>query len=89
MTPMDTKPSGQSTSSSYFSSTSNFKKVQTPLPKWCVLIYLWNKYSCLSDCLLSLLFFSIAICLLILVFAFVIIPHLVLRFKWDLSRKMC
>ncbi|KAI6182494.1 Pre-mRNA-processing factor 31 [Aphelenchoides bicaudatus] len=33
MTPIDTKSSGQSTSSSYFSSTSNFKKVQTPAPK--------------------------------------------------------
>jgi len=33
MTPIDTKPAGQSTSSSYFSSASNFKKVQAPLPK--------------------------------------------------------
>jgi len=34
MTPMDTKKSsGQTTNASYFSSTSNFKKVQTPLPK--------------------------------------------------------
>lgn len=33
MTPINSNPSGQATSSSYFSSTSSFKKVQTPFPK--------------------------------------------------------